>query len=302
MLPAAALVLGVFAISWSAILIRQADAPALVIASYRMVLAGAPMALLALVHQRRQPEPLTKASLPLLLLSAAALAAHFGFWVASVQQTSVVTSVVLVAAQPLYVAIASPFLLGERPDRRVWVALLLASAGALLMASEDLRAGLGTVAGDLFAALGGLFAAVYIIIGRRLRPTVSWPRYVGVVYPSTAVLLLLATLVAGEPFLGYDPKTYAMIVLLALGPQLIGHNAINWSLAYLPAVVVAIGILGEPVGSTAWAALVLDERPTGAEVLGGLLVLAGVYLGLRAGEVTREVAPHIDSGRLQLRA
>ena len=69
--------------------------------------------------------------------------------------------------------------------------------------------------------------------------------------------------------------------LLALGPQLIGHNAINWSLAYLPAVLVAIAILGEPVGATAWATLVLDERPSPLEAAGGLLVLVGVYLALR---------------------
>jgi len=280
-LPYAALGVGVLAVSWSAILIREATAPALVIACYRMVLAGLPVGAIALVQQRRAPEPITAASAGPLLLSAAFLAAHFGFWIASVQQTSVVTAVVLVAAQPLYVALAAPLLLGERVERHVWLAMTVATAGALTMAAEDLGEGLGTVAGDFYAILGGAFAAGYIMMGRRLRPTLSWSRYVGTVYPVTAVLLVATVLIAGDAFTGYSTKTYVMIGLLALGPQLVGHNAINWSLAYLPAVLVAIAILGEPVGATAWATLVLDERPSPLEAAGGLLVLVGVYLALR---------------------
>lgn len=281
--PYAALGVGVVAVSWSAILIREAQAPALVIACYRMVLAGLPVGALALVQQQRAPEPTSRAAVAPLLLSAAFLAAHFGFWVTSVQRTSVVTAVVLVAAQPLYVALASPLLLGEKVERRVWLALLITTAGAVTMAAEDLGEGLGTVAGDLYAVLGGVFAAGYITVGRRVRPSVSWQRYVGTVYPTTAALLLAATLITGDALLGYSTKTWVMIGMLALGPQLIGHNAINWSLAYLPAVLVAIAILGEPVGATAWAAIILDEPPSAAEVAGGLLVLAGVYLALRPG-------------------
>ncbi len=72
-----------------------------------------------------------------------------------------------------------------------------------------------------------------------------------------------------------------MIGLLALGPQLIGHSSINWSLAYLSAVVVAMAILLEPVGTTALAILILDEQPTIAEMAGGVLVLIGVYVAIR---------------------
>ena len=131
--------------------------------------------------------------------------------------------------------------------------------------------------------LGGMLAAAYIMMGRRVRPSLSWSRYVGTVYPLTALFLVGAALIAGDGFTGYSTKTYVMIVLLALGPQLIGHNAINWSLAFLPAVVIAIAILGEPVGAAFWSATVLDEPPTLFELLGAPLVLIGIYLGVRSG-------------------
>jgi drug/metabolite transporter (DMT)-like permease len=277
----AVLGVGVLAVSWAAILVRQADAPALVIASYRLGLAALPVGTLAVLQQRRAPEPLSTSTVGPLLLSAAFLAAHFAFWITSLQHTSVVTAVVLMAAQPLFVALASPFVLHEPVERRIWLALAVAGAGTLTMAAEDFGEGLGTLAGDLYALLGGAFAACYILVGRWARPSTSWVRYVGVVYPVTALLLFAVVLMAREPLTGYSTKTYVMIALMALGPQLVGHSSINWALGYLPAVVVALAILVEPVGATALAALILDERPTAAEMLGGVLVLVGVYLGLR---------------------
>jgi drug/metabolite transporter (DMT)-like permease len=100
-----------------------------------------------------------------------------------------------------------------------------------------------------------------------------------------ALLLVASVLMAGESFTGYSTKTFVMLGLLALVPQLVGHSAINWALAYVPAALVAVAILGEPVGATALAALILGEMPSGFEIGGALLVLAGVYVVLRPGRV-----------------
>ena len=276
------LAVGLVAIAWAAVITRQAEAPALVIASYRLGLAALPVGTLAFVQHRRAPERISRSTLGVLLLSGALLATHFGFWIASLQHTSVATSVVLVATQPLFVALASPLVLGERVERRVWLALLIATIGIVTMAADDFGEGLGTLAGDLYALLGGALAAGFIMAGRWARPNVSWLRYVGTVYPTAAILLLAATLVAGEPFTGYSMKTFVMMGMLALGPQLVGHSSLNWSLAYLPAVLVAMSILAaEPLGATALAVLILGERPSALELAGGLLVVVGVYLALR---------------------
>ncbi|MGB2693711.1 MAG: DMT family transporter [Dehalococcoidia bacterium] len=290
-LPLAVLGVGVTAVAWAAILVREADAPALVIAAYRLSFAAVPVGALAALQQYRRPEPVSTRSIGPLLLSGVFLAAHFAFWITAIQKTSVVTAVVLMSTQPLFVGIAAPLVLGERVDRRIWVALMVALAGTALMASEDLREGLGTFAGDIYAVLGGAFAAAYIMVGRWARPATSWARYVGIVYPVTAVLLVAIVLIADEPFTGYSTKTWIMIALLALGPQLVGHSSINFALAYLPAVTVAIGILVEPVGSTALAALILDETPSALEMIGGGIVLAGVIFAIRPEARVIEEAP-----------
>jgi len=278
------LFIGVAAVSSAAILIREADAPALVIASYRLGLAALPTGALVLATGRREAYRDGLWVWP--ILAGAFLAAHFGFWIASLQQTSVITSVVLVTTNPLFVGLASPFVLRERVSAATWAGIGIATVGAGLMAAEDLGEGLGTLVGDLYALLGAVFGAGYLMIGRRVRPQMSLVGYVGVVYPAAALLLVASVLVAQEPFTGYSTKTFLMLGLLALVPQLIGHSAISWSLAYVPAALVAVAILGEAVGATILAAIVLQETPSGLEMAGALLVLTAVYVALRPGRVT----------------
>jgi drug/metabolite transporter (DMT)-like permease len=219
------------------------------------------------------------------VLAGALLALHFGFWIASLQQTSVITSVVLVTTNPLFVGLASPLVLRERVPAATWAGIAIATVGAGLMAAEDLGDGLGTLAGDLYALLGAVFGACYLMIGRRVRPQMSWSGYVGTVYVVAAVLLVASVFITDEPFTGYGTKTFVLLGLLALVPQLVGHSAINWSLAYVPAALVAVAILGEAVGATVLAAIVLGETPSALEMVGGLLVLTAVYVALRPGRV-----------------
>ncbi len=289
-----ALAVGVLAVSSAAVLIREAAAPALVIAAYRLGLAAIPTGFLTLVVGREAVNE--DGNWRWSVLAGTFLALHFGFWIASLQQTSVISSVVLVTTNPLFVAIASSLLLGERVRGATWAGIAVATAGAAAMAGGDIRSGLTAVRGDIFALLGAVFSAGYLMVGRKARPASSWLGYIGVVYSVAAVLLVLAALVARDGFTGYSAKTYVMLALLAVVPQLIGHSAINWSLAYIPAAIVAVAILGEPVGATALAAATLGEVPGVLEVGGAFLVMAGVYVALRPG-IAAGAPPAADAVR-----
>ena len=145
----AVLALGVIVVSTAALLIREAEAPALVIAAYRLSFASLP--LLAIAAVRRRPLVASRQELPLTLLAGVLLALHFVFWVASVKQTSVATSVFLVTASPLFVAVASGPLLGEPASRRAWLGIAIAASGAAVMIGDDLGAGGDTLLGDVYA-------------------------------------------------------------------------------------------------------------------------------------------------------
>ena len=94
-------------------------------------------------------------------------------------------------------------------------------------------------------------------------------------------------LIVGVNWTNYQLETYVFILFLALIPQLIGHNAINYSLGYAPAAVVALAILGEPVGSALIAALLFEEIPSVIEACFGCVILLGVGIGVRGVEITK---------------
>lgn len=288
-----ALGMGVLAISFAAPLIRLAEAPALTIAAVRLALAAPPMFALALATGgQRQWRVLRRGEWLLLALSAAALAAHFAFWVASLQRTSVVASVALVTMQPLFVAIGGWAFLGERPRRGTLVGIAVATAGALLLVLPH-AGDRGTLEGDAFALVGGVMSGCYLLAGRGARRRLSTAAYTGAVYPATAVLLLGALVISDTPLIGYPREAYVAMALLALVPQLVGHNALNWALGSLPAAVVAITILGEPIGAAIIAVPLLDEMPRAIEVAGGAVVLLGVYLALRDARTLDAASPEV---------
>ena len=116
--------------------------------------------------------------------------------------------------------------------------------------------------------------------GRTLRRDLPVLPYVIVVYTTCAVCMAGAMAVSREPFTGYPPKTWLLLVAMTIGPQLLGHTVFNLLLGHLPASVVTISIMAEPVGATVLAFMFLGEVPGAVTLLGGAVVLAGVYMGI----------------------
>jgi drug/metabolite transporter (DMT)-like permease len=275
------LAMGVFAVGWAAIFIRLADAPALSTAAFRLTFASLPVAGYAVARHRSDLWGLGRADWWLLAGSGVALAVHFAAWIASLQLTTVASSVALVTTQPLWAAVIAAAVLGERVTRGTLVAILVATAGGALIGVRDFAAGGDALWGDALALVGAVCAAVYFTIGRRLRATLDLPTYIGVVYPVAALVLLGTALVARRPLSGFPAETWLMFLLLALVPQLVGHSSLNWAVRYLPAHVVTVALLGEPVISTVLAIPILGEEPGVLRVIGGAVTLVGVYLAIR---------------------
>ena len=275
------LALGVVSVSFAAIFIRLADAPPLVIAAHRLCIASLLIDPVAWVRSRHELRRLARRDVILSVLSGAFLALHFGLWIASLSYTTVATSVVLVTASPVFVAIASYFLFGEKLTRQTILGIVVCLIGAVLIGYGNWQLGSQPFLGGVLALLGALAVAGYMLIGRRLRQNIGILSYASLTYTSAGILLLMAVLVAGNPLVGYSSNTCLMLVLLAIVPQLIGHSSLNWSLRFVSATLVTIAVLGEPVGATALAYLILDEVPTWTEIGGGILILAGIFFAFR---------------------
>ncbi|MGH2584353.1 MAG: DMT family transporter, partial [Dehalococcoidia bacterium] len=290
--------MGVFAVGWAAIFIRLADAPALSTAAYRLLFAALPVAGYAALRRRPELRGLGGSDRWLLFGSGAALAVHFASWIASLQLTTIASSVALVTTQPLWAALIGAAVLRERLARGTVIAILVAAAGGALIGVQDFAAGGEALVGDGLALVGAVCAAIYFLIGRRVRAGLDLAGYIGVVYPAAALLLLAATIVAREPLTGFSGETWLMFLLLALVPQLIGHSSLNWAVRYLPAHIVTVALLGEPVLSTLLAIPILGERPGLLRIAGGAITLFGVYLALREEVRNSRSVEAADAGEM----
>jgi drug/metabolite transporter (DMT)-like permease len=285
------LVIGVSAVSTSAVLIRAADnvdVPALTIAFYRCAIASAFLVPVAWWRDRRALRSLSPTSRRLLVLSGVALGCHFAAWVSSLSYTSIAASAVLVQTMPVWVALAGP-LIGERTSRRGWVGIGIAVMGTAVIALGSPAGGAYTnpVLGDVLAVVGAMFAAAYVVIGRHVRQELSFVAYSASVDVVAATCLAGAMLVSGTPFTGFPAEAWVLFAAMTAGPQFLGHTVFNHLLGELKASVVSVALLAEPVGSTLLAIVIFNERPGVAVLVGAAIVLAGVAVTVLAESVRR---------------
>jgi drug/metabolite transporter (DMT)-like permease len=269
----------VLAVSTASIFIKLCDAPALIIATYRMVLAS--LILLPYALYKRTGRTWEREEIGWLIVSGLFLSLHFAFWIGSLKYTSVASSVVLVTTYPIFVGIGSRFFLKERMGLYLVFGIVLSVLGSGLISYGDMAISREALMGDGLALLGALTASGYFLVGRKMRKSQDLLSYIFPVYSAAGFLLVIFSLLSQKNFFGYSWTTYLFLFLLALIPQLIGHTTINWALKYLPASMVALTYLGEPVGSTILAYFILNEELTPWKIFGGILILAGILTALK---------------------
>lgn len=276
--PYFALVIGVFAVSTGAIFARLADAPALVIAAYRLGLASLILAPLACTMARREIASLSKQDLKLAVVSGFFLAIHFATWISSLDYTSVANSVVLVNTNPLWVGLLTPFIAKERVKRATVISIIISVIGGIIIGYGDFATAGKALLGDALALIGSICAAIYLLLGRSLRRKLSLLPYIFICYGSAAVILWVIVLCLGLPLAGFNRTTFYALWGMALVSQLTGHTSYNWALKWFSAGLIAVSLLGEPIGATILAYIIFNEGLTAYKIIGGICILIAIYI------------------------
>jgi drug/metabolite transporter (DMT)-like permease len=274
-----ALVLATVAVSFSAILIKEANDDAATIVWLRMGMATVMLAPWVLRDARRRVLPRGWKQIGLVLVSGVFLAGHFLLWTASLKYTSVAASVLLVSLHPIIVTPLGKRLLGERVSRQMLAGVGLALAGMVVTCAGDFRVDSSAFGGDLLAIAGGLCLAGYLLIGRSVRANLGVAGYSAVVYAVVCVIAALTAVIGGVAHLP-SPRVALACFGLALVCTIGGHTVYNWALRHVPVLLVSVSFLGEPPLAAVLALLILASVPSLATVLGGVLILAGLALAL----------------------
>lgn len=276
---------------WAGPLVRLSAAPALAIAVWRLLFALAVIGVLGALTGGTRPRGREWLAA---IVAGVFLAAHFWSWIASVELTSVSSSVALVSMQPVFVAMLSATFLGERPTATQWAGILIAVAGAFVIAWGDFGRGRNALLGDALALSGAVLVSVYYVIGRRLRQRLDLWTYTGIVYGVAALVLLAAALASGVELLHHPGPEWAIFAALAALPTLLGHTGANYALAHFRAYRVNLALLGEPIIASllAWGLPAIREAPPAQTAVGGLLIVTGIALGvMRRGPGSHGDAP-----------
>lgn len=287
---------GVMAVSVSGPLMAAMVVPPLAIAFWRNAMATLALAPSASSTHRHEISGLGRRQFGWIAASGLALAIHFGTWVTSLTLTTVASATALVCLQLGWV-VAWQSLRGERPNAGVFVGLLTAFVGVVVVSGVDFTVSPQALLGDVLALVGGMTAAAYVVLGSHSRQTVSTTSYTFVCYGTCAALLLLACLVSGQELLGYDGTQWALLVAVTVTAQLMGHSVFNHLLATTRPMVLSLALLLEVPGAALLAAWFLGQQPPAGALVGLAVILAGmacVIVNSRESDVERAVQAPMD--------
>ncbi|GLO64942.1 MULTISPECIES: DMT family transporter [Oceanobacillus] len=277
--PYVAVAIGVLSISTSAIFVRLAtEAPASIIANYRLLFAALLLLPIVIGKYRHEFKKITSKNWFLSILAGIFLAMHFIFWFESLNYTSVASSVVFVSMQPIFAFIGTYFLFGERFSSGAIISIAIVIIGSIIIGFNDFQISGSALFGDILALLGAVAVTIYFLSGQQVRKHVSLITYTFVVYGVSAITLILFNIIRQEDFFHYPADHWWIFIALAIIPTFLGHSLFNWSLKWLSTATISMAIVFEPIGASILAVIFLGETPTWAQLLGGTIIIFGLFL------------------------
>lgn len=277
--PMIMIFVGIFGISLSSIFVKYSAAPSAVTAAYRLlwtVLLMMPVTFGA----RETRQELFRADRKLVLLSCLSgvfLAVHFVLWFESLQHTTVASSTTIVCTEVIWVSLGFCLFLKGRLAGKAIGAIAVTLAGSLCIALADSSAGDSHLYGDILSLLAAVAVAAYVLIGRVVRERLSTTVYTYIVYIACAAVLLATCIVQGTSLIRYGSSAVTVGFLLAVFSTILGHSIFSWCLKYFSPSFVSASKLCEPVVAAVLAGFLFGEVPTLLQILGGILILGGVF-------------------------
>lgn len=275
-----------------------ATIPAIAVASARTGLAAIVLALVAPKELIRSLSSLSARRRAGVLLAGALLGAHFALFLGGLAATSLAAAVALVSLEPLAVVLAAFLAFRLRPSRRELAGLLVATAGAVVVASGA-GAGEHRLAGDVMVLGAVALFGAYVASARGLRDAMPATQYAAAVYGTSALVLLPLALFTRIGASSGPPSARALFAVLGLAliPTLIGHTLVQRAARHAPPVLVALVCPGETVGALAIGALAMGTLPTVREAIGATIVVVGATLAITGGRPAGDTADTTNTRR-----
>ena len=250
-----------------------------VIIASRMTLGALIITPLVLNNYRPELRRLNRRDLLISAVAGFWFAVHLITGFAALEHTSVLVSNVIGGTLPIWVALLEVYFFRFRPGRVIWLALLITLSGGIIIAVSGNRSlGDNPTLGSLLALIAAVTGAFYAIIGRGSRSNISFLPYIWLVFGFGGITSLVVVYVTGGTFIGHTPTGYLAVFMLILLAQIVGHSIYNYVLRQLPATFVSVSSQIGTVLSALLAYLVFQEIPGQWQLIGSLIIIAGIML------------------------
>jgi len=207
------------------------------------------------------------------------LALHFLLWFASLKFTTVASSTIILALQPIVSLVGGFFLFKERTTYSAIATMGIAILGVMCIGWGDLGLSREAIFGDILSFLSVIAVVGYLFIGQTTVKKVSHWIYSFTVFAFAGIFIAIYNVIMSVPFTGYSTWDWWIFSLLAIVPTA-SHMINNWLLNYVNATTISMSILGEPVGASVLAFFLLGEKLNMMQIIGSILVLFGVFIFL----------------------
>jgi drug/metabolite transporter (DMT)-like permease len=280
------LLAGGCAIGFAPIFVRLADTGPVASAFWRTALAAPLLWLWVIARRPPRPEEPLPGTLPrkgahtrALVLAGLFFAADLGVWHWSIVWTSVANSTLLANLAPIFVTLAGWLFWKQRFTRVFLVGMVTAIAGMFVLVGPNFAIGGTRLAGDALAAFTAIFYAGYFLAIKVARDAgASTARLMAWSTTITAAALLPVALLSPQPMLPAAAGGWVVLFALAIVTQILGQGLIAYAFAHLPASLSSVSLLIQPVVAALAARAIFGEAVVPAQLVGGAIVLAGIWL------------------------
>lgn len=288
--PYIAIFIGVICISTTAVLVKLAnEAPAEIIATYRLFFAALIMLPVVLVKYRQELKLLTKKDWILSIISSVFLALHFTLWFEGLNYTSVASSAVLITLQPIFTFLGTYFLFKDRFSQAAIISMFITLLGSFIIHWGDFQLNNSAFIGDVLTILAVLALTIYFVIGKSTKKKLAFIPFTFIIYSMSSLILIIYNLFLQNTFIHYPSSYWFIFVALATIPVFFGHTLFNWALKWVTSATVSVGMLFTPVSASILSYLLLKENISWSQWLGGSIIIFGLFLFIMGTRRKRNV-------------
>ncbi|MBW6478668.1 MAG: DMT family transporter [Bacteroidales bacterium] len=280
-----ALALGIACIGFSAIFVKLADVPGSVATFYRLLFAT--VAIIPIWMYRGIKMPVRR-DLFLILAGSFFFAVDLIMWNTAIPLTTAATATLLANNAPIWLGLITVVVLRQRLPRKFWLGLLVAITGLNVLIGIESWRTMQFNMGDMLSLAAGFFYALYLIYTVEVRKRVNTITFMSLSLIFMVVMMFFTTWFMGHSFTGYSTRTWLSLAGLGLVSHFLGWLCINYALGHLKGSNVSVTLLAQSVVTAILGIYILGEFLSLNQIIGGLIILSGIYIVNRRDTGHRE--------------